>query len=128
MITVLPLSPASRDDASWIIDRFYEADGVILATPAHYWNVSAQMKDFIERNYFHALKDKRSRAKIVGIIVVARVEGIEDTLYTLNKFVDWSFNVKKDKRFIVSGYAYKIGDAKNNLPFLPYGFTPSLYA
>ena len=41
-----------KDDAGWIFDRFREADGVILATPVYYYNVSAQMKAFIDRNYF----------------------------------------------------------------------------
>ena len=104
-----------KDDMAWILDRFCEADGVILATPVYYYNVTAQMKAFIDRNYFIYKKDKRSRARVVGIIVVAEMEGIEDTLYTLRQFVDWSFNVKEDKRFIVCGYASRIGDAQNNL-------------
>ena len=44
--------------------------------------------------------------------------GIEDTLYTLNQFVDWSFNIKENARFIVSGYANRPGEAKNNLPLV----------
>jgi len=104
-----------KDDTGWILDRFCEADGVILATPVYYYNVSAQMKAFIDRNYFLYKKDRRSRARAVGIIVVAEMEGIEDTLYTLKQFVDWSFDVKEDGRFIVSGYASKPGDAGKNL-------------
>ncbi len=107
-----------KDDMNWILGRFCEADGVILATPVYYYNVTAQMKAFIDRNYFIYKKDQRSRARVVGIIVVAEIEGIEDTLYTLKQFVDWSFNVNEGRRFIVSGYASRIGDAKNNLPLV----------
>ena len=103
-----------KDDAGWILDKFREADGVILATPVYYYNVSAQMKAFIDRHYFLYKKDRRSSAKVVGIIVVAEMEGIEDTLYTLGQFVDWSFNVKGDKRFIFTGFANRPGDAQNN--------------
>ena len=103
-----------RDDTWWILDKFCEADGVILATPVYYYNVTAQMKAFIDRNYFLYKKGKWSKARAVGIIVVADMEGIEDALYTLNRFVDGSFHVGKDKRFIVSGYANRIGDAKKN--------------
>ena len=104
-----------KDDANWILDRFCEADGVILATPVYYYNVSAQMKAFIDRNYFLYKHDRRSRAKAVGIIIVAEMEGIEDTLHTLNQFIDWSFNVKENERLIIHGYANKLGEAKKNL-------------
>jgi multimeric flavodoxin WrbA len=107
-----------KDDTYWILDKFCEADGVILATPVYYYNVTAQMKAFIDRNYFLYKKDKRSQARAVGIIVVAEMEGIEDTLHTLNQFVDWSFHIAEDRRFIVSGYASRIGDARKNLTLI----------
>ncbi len=103
-----------KDDAGWILDKFREADGVILATPVYYYNVSAQMKAFIDRNYFLYKHDQKYGARVVGIIVVAEQMGIEDTLHTLKQFAD-EFNVAKDKVFVVSGYANKMGDAKKNL-------------
>ena len=48
----------------------------------------------------------------MGIIIVAEQEGVEDTLHTLKQFSD-EFGVKEDRIFIVSGYANKLGDAKN---------------
>ena len=104
-----------KDDTGWMLDRVCEADGVILATPVYYYNVTAQMKNFIDRNYFLYKKDRRSQARAVGIIIVAEMEGIEDTLHTLNQFVDWAFNVEGDKRVIATGYASRLGDAKNSL-------------
>ncbi len=103
-----------KDDAGWILDKFREADGVILATPVYYYNVSAQMKAFIDRNYFLYEHDQKYGARVVGIVVVAEQMGIEDTLHTLKQFVD-EFNVAEDKVFVVSGYANKMGDAKKNL-------------
>ena len=107
-----------KDDADWILDRFCEADGVILATPVYWYNVSAQMKAFIDRNYFLYKHDRKYQARTVGIIVVAEMEAIEDTLHTLKQFIDWSFDVKEDRIFIVSGYASRPGEAKNNLPLV----------
>ncbi len=104
-----------KDDTGWILDRFCEADGVILATPVYWYNVSAQMKAFIDRNYFPYKHDRKYKAKVVGIIVVAEMEAIEDTLHTLKQFINWSFDVKEDRIFVVCGYAHRIGDAKNNL-------------
>ena len=102
-----------KDDAGWIIEKFREADGVILATPVYYYNVSAQMKAFIDRNYFIYKHEQKYKTKVVGIIIVAEQEGIEDTLHTLKQFSD-EFGVREDRTFIVSGYAGKLGDAKNN--------------
>ena len=104
-----------KDDAIWILDELLNADGVILATPVYWYNVSAQMKAIIDRNHFPYKHDLKYKAKAVGTIVVATTEGIDDTLHTLNQFIDWWFDIKADRRLIVSGYADKVGDAKNNL-------------
>jgi len=107
-----------KDDTGWILDRFCEADGVILATPVYWYNVSAQMKAFIDRNYVLYKHARKSQARAVGIIVVAEMEGIEDTLHTLKQFIDWIFDVEEDRIFIACGYASQPGEAKNNLPLL----------
>ncbi len=103
-----------KDDAGWILDRFREADGVILATPVYYYNVSAQMKAFIDRNYFLYKHDQQYKARTAGIIIVANQAGIEDTLHTLRQFTD-EFNVNENTIFIVTGYANKTGEVRNNL-------------
>jgi len=103
-----------KDDASWIIDKFYEADGVILASPVYYLNVTAQMKAFMDRNYFPYKKNIRGKARVVGIIVVGEQEGIEDTVHILHEFVDWVFFVGQSRRFVVTGYANHTGEAKRN--------------
>jgi len=107
-----------KDDTSWILDKFCEADGVILATPVYFYNVSAQMKAFIDRNRFLYKRGIKSKARAVGIIVVATSEGIEDTLHTLKLFVKASFAVEENRILTVCGYAGKLGDAKNNLPLV----------
>ncbi len=106
-----------KDDVGWILNRFCEADGVILATPVYYYNVSAQMKTFIDRNYFLYRHNRKYKARAVGIIIVAEQMGIEDTLHTLRQFTD-ELDAKEDRIFIVSGYANKLGEVKNNLPLL----------
>jgi len=111
-------SCTQQDDTEWILDRFCQADGVILATPVYYYNVTAQMKAFIDRTYFLYEKDRRSGARAVGLIVVAENEGIEDTLYTLKQFADWAFDIKADRRLIASGYAGRIGEVEQNLPLV----------
>ncbi len=107
-------SCTQQDDAPWILERFCQADAVILATPVYWYNVTAQMKTFIDRNYFIYQHDIQPRAKAVGIIVAAEMEGIEDTLNTLRKFVEWTFPIPKDRIINVTGYANKMGEAEAN--------------
>ena len=105
-------SCTQKDDVNWILDEFLDADGVILATPVYWYNVSAQMKTFIDRNYFPYKHDMKYKARAVGIIVVAEMEAIEDTLHTLNQFVDWCFDIKESGKFTVSGYAHTEGEVR----------------
>ncbi len=102
------------DDGEWILDRFCEADGVILATPVYYYNVSAWMKAFMDRNYFLYKRGRKSQARAVGIIIVAEVEGIEDTFHTLKQFVGEFFRVGDGQVFLVCGYAGGPGDARGD--------------
>jgi len=103
---------AQNDDICTMLDKYLEADGVIMATPVYYFNISAQMKIFIDRNYFVSVKRMHPKAKTVGIIVVAESEGIEDTVHTLTQFIDWTFRVSPVNRFIVTGYATRAGDIR----------------
>jgi len=107
-------SCVQKDDTSWILEKFCKADGVILATPVYYYNVTAQMKSFMDRNYFLYMHNRKSRARAVGIIVVAQSEGIKDTVHTLKRYINESFRVPEDRIFELHGYAYELGEAKNN--------------
>jgi multimeric flavodoxin WrbA len=103
-----------KDDAAKILEKFVQADGVILATPVYYYNVSAQLKAFIDRNHILYAHGQKAKAKVVGLIVIASAIGIEDTLSTLKNFVSSSFSVDSRHIFTVSGYAGEAGDIKNN--------------
>lgn len=107
-------SCVQNDDTAWILDRFCDADAVILATPVYYYNISAQMKAFMDRNYFLYMHDRKSRARAVGLIIIAESAGIEDTEHTLRRFINEVFTVDRDKIFVMSGLAGRIGDAQTN--------------
>ncbi|MFC1907112.1 flavodoxin family protein [Chloroflexota bacterium] len=109
-------SCAQKDDGALLLDKLCEADGVILATPVYYYDVSAWMKIFIDRNFFLRQHGKKCRAKTVGIIVVAGGTKVEDTVQTLNRYVNSSTfnNIAEDKRFVVAGSASGPGDVRSN--------------
>ncbi|MDY6916342.1 MAG: flavodoxin family protein [Chloroflexota bacterium] len=101
-----------KDDAPWILERFRQADGVILATPVYYFNMTAQMKAFIDRNYFLYMHDIGIDARAGGLIIVASSEGVGQTDRALRRFL--AFYLGNDRITTVSAFASKLGDMKNN--------------
>lgn len=104
-----------NDDAPWILDKFASADGIILGSPVYYYNMSAQMKAFIDRNYFLYRHGITLKALCAGLIVVAGSVGTDQTVRALRRFVKASTDIADDKILTVSGRAHQLGEAKNNL-------------
>jgi len=92
-----------EDDAELALRKLYEADGVILASPVYYYNVTAQLKAFIDRNIFYYRRRWKMKAGCAGIIVVAGGAGIEDTANAMIRFITISSNVAADKVIRVHG-------------------------
>jgi multimeric flavodoxin WrbA len=103
-----------KDDMAAILNKFCDADAVILATPVYFYNVTAQMKAFIDRNFFIYNKNRRVKARAVGYMIITEMSGIQETEQALHNFVDWSLRVPRDRRFVMTGYAGKMGDARGN--------------
>jgi len=98
------------DDAAAILDAVYAADGLILATPVYYENVSAQMKAFMDRNVFRYAHDEWLRAKVVGLVAVTAETGLDETLAALRRYV--ALSTEGDVPiFSVGGYADTAGSA-----------------
>jgi multimeric flavodoxin WrbA len=89
-----------KDDAPGIIKKFNEADGVILASPVYFFNITAQMKAFIDRNFFTFTHDGKRKVKYAGLIAIGGGGGADETITTLKRFV----GLPDEKCFIVSGY------------------------
>ncbi len=107
-----------NDDAPWILEKFSNADGIILATPVYYYNMTAQMKAFVDRNYFLYTHDIPLKAQCAGLIVIAGGAGLDITVRALRRFVGISGD-KPDNRIItLTGYASKPGEVKNNLTLI----------
>lgn len=76
-----------RDDAAAVLDKVYAADGLLLATPVYYENVTAQMKAFMDRNVFRYAHDEWLPARVVGLLVVTAETGLEDAFAALRRYV-----------------------------------------
>jgi multimeric flavodoxin WrbA len=76
-----------KDDGNWILDKYSEADGIIMASPVYFGSLSAQMKTFMDRTFFLFRHGKTINAKCAGLIAVAGRAGMDETIKDLNKFV-----------------------------------------
>jgi multimeric flavodoxin WrbA len=98
------------DDLPGVLEQVYGADGLILASPVYYENVTAQMKLFIDRNatrYFH---DERLAPRAVGLVAVSAESGLDDTLAALRRFV--ALSVREEPPVLtLGGFADAPGEA-----------------
>ena len=53
-----------KDDMQPLYDKMLETDALVLGTPIYYWNVSAQLKAFVDRWY--ALDQEGIRERLAG--------------------------------------------------------------
>jgi len=101
------------DDAGPVLERMYGADGLILATPVYYENISGPMKVFIDRSCFNNYHEIWLRARCVGLIAVAESTGLDETIDGLRRFVALASRAKV-KPLSATGLAYREGDAAGN--------------
>jgi multimeric flavodoxin WrbA len=104
-----------KDDVPWILDKFCSADGILLGSPVYYYNMTAQMKAFVDRNYFLYRHNISPRMVCAGLIVIGGSAGLEHTVRALRRFVKLSADISDDRIVILSGCASKPGEVKNNV-------------
>lgn len=102
------------DDVPWILDKFCNAEGIILGSPVYYYNMTAQMKAFVDRNYFLYRHNITPRMVCAGLIVIGGSAGLEHTVRALRRFVKLSADIPDDRIVTLSGCAGKPGEVKNN--------------
>ena len=93
-----------QDDAPWILEKYSQADGVVIASPVYFGSISAQVKTFFDRTFFLFTHNIKTKAKCFGLIAIAGGVGQEETIQYLRKFVG-HFGASKVKVFTLKGAA-----------------------
>ena len=101
------------DDMPGVLEQVYASDGLILATPVYYENVSGQMKTFMDRNATRYYHEEWLTAKVVGLIAVAAESSADDTLAAMRRFVAFS-NPQELPVAALGGCADKPGEAADD--------------
>jgi len=76
-----------EDDTAWILEKFSQADGVIVASPVYFGSISAQTKTFLDRTFFLYTHNIPKQAKCFGLIAIAGRAGFDQAIQELKKFV-----------------------------------------
>jgi multimeric flavodoxin WrbA len=97
-----------KDDATWILEKFSQAEAVVLASPVYYYSISAQIKAFMDRNYFFYTHDQEIKAKYAVLIAIGGGEGADEAIDDLKNM----FKFSDTRIFSIAGYADKPGDVK----------------
>jgi multimeric flavodoxin WrbA len=106
-----------KDDMQPLYQKIKEAQGIIFATPVYWFNVSAQMKLFIDRTYaIHGQGGYAFTGKDVGVILTYEDEDVfvSGGINALRSFQDTFAYVKANLVGLVYGRADKAGDVQTN--------------
>ena len=97
------------------IAKMDEADGIILASPTYFSDVTTEMKALIDRAGFVALaNDSMFRRKIGAAVVAVRRGGAIHTFDTLNHFFFINQMVVPGSRYWNVGIGLEKGDVNND--------------
>lgn len=103
-----------NDDIPEILEKFRTADALIMATPVYYYYMTAQMKMFIDRNYWLYTHNIPIKAKSMGLIVIGEQVGMDSTIDAMKKCFGIGSGSEIEQFFVISGIASKVGDVRKN--------------
>jgi multimeric flavodoxin WrbA len=106
-----------KDDMQPLYKKIEDAQGIIFASPVYWFNVSAQMKLFIDRTYaIHGKGYYAFTGKDVGVILTYEDEDVfvSGGINALRSFQDIFAYVKANLVGAIYGSANKAGDVKAN--------------
>ena len=108
------LTCKQNDDAPRILEKFISADGIILSSPVYYYDVTAQMKAFIDRNYFLYTHETPLKASCAGLIAIGGGGGTEHVIRALKRFLKIAADIPNDRIVTLTGHADNPGEVRNN--------------
>lgn len=104
------------DYANACIEKMQAADGIILASPVYFTDVTAEMKALIDRaGYVSRANGEMFRRKVGAAVVAVRRAGSLHTYDTLNHFFGISQMVVPGSSYWNLGIGRDVGDVESDL-------------
>ena len=105
----------ANDVVNECIEKMVEADGIILASPTYFTDVSTEMKALIDRaGYVARANDHMFQRKVGAAVVAARRAGAIHTFDTLNHFFLISQMIVPGSSYWNIGMGLAPGDVKKD--------------
>ena len=95
-----------------VLDRVWAADGLILATPIHFSNVSAQMKAFMDATNDRYMTERWLAPKTVGLLAIG-AHVFTSTIDAMRRYVDL-IAPSHPRIFVATGHADAVGEAQQS--------------
>ena len=103
---------SAEEQLEAVLDRVWAADGVILATPIHFSNVSAQMKAFMDATNDRYMTEHWLTPKTVGLMTIG-AHVFTATMEAMRRYVDL-IAPSHPPVFVATGHADAIGEAQQS--------------
>ena len=105
-----------KDDMHFIYPKLESADSIVLSSPVYFFNLSAQMKTFIDRCYAVAISEDFFKGKSYALLLTYADSDpfISGAVNVIRTFQDMCGYLGADIAGIVYGSAEKEGDINKN--------------
>lgn len=80
--------PEAQHELEALLDAVWSADGVILASPIYFANVSAQMKAFMDATNDRYLAGRWLAPRVVGLMAIGAQGGFTATVQALSAYLN----------------------------------------
>ena len=107
------VSTGADDCAEALLDRVWAADGLILATPIYFCNVSAQMKAFMDSTNDRYLDKRWLAPRAVGMLAIGAQAGFTETIAAMRRYLDLLAPSHPPVE-VATGHADAIGEARRS--------------
>jgi multimeric flavodoxin WrbA len=104
---------SAEEDVEALLDRVWAADGLILATPIYFCNVSAQMKAFMDRTNDRFMNEQWLTPKAVGLLAIGGHGGFTDTVEAMRRYLDFVAPSHPPVE-VATGLADTLGEARQS--------------
>jgi multimeric flavodoxin WrbA len=83
-----PADEQVRGRVEELLDKVWRADGLILATPVYFCNVSAQMKAFMDATNDRFVSERWLTPRVIGLLALGGQAGFNDTIDAMRRYLD----------------------------------------
>ena len=103
---------SAEEQLEAVLDRVWAADALILATPIHFSNVSAQMKAFMDATNDRYMMERWLTPQAVGLMVIG-AHVFTSTVDAMRRYVDL-IAPGHPPVFVATGHADAVGEARQS--------------